>query len=536
MKRVAMFLLVLTIFLSGVPFAQASNSINGIQLFPEDHILNVPINTLPVDPKSSLYINNNGGASGNLFAAWGTGNSGLGYDTAGETLAKSKVAFRYYSTSDNVLYPIPPNPQIEGSATVAACTGDCHVLIVNKDTKKLYEIFDLGPKLSNGSYTAGSGAVWDLTSYSLRPKGWAAADAAGLPMLPLMIRYDEILAGEINHAIRITVPHTQNTYIWPARAQAGAANTAYPPMGQRFRLKESYDISGFSPTNQIILKAMKKYGMILTDNGWDKDSRKWWIYGVRDARWNTGDLWDLTSVKGTDFEAVDVSSLMIDSNSGKARVSSISTSGTTTPSITVTSPNGGETWTAGTSKTITWSYTGSPGSTVKVEFLKGSVPITIGDSVPVGSGGKGSYTYSIWSGRTPGADYKVRIQSTSQPAIQDVSNNYFTISSGTGTSGTTNPSITVTSPNGGESWARGTSKIITWSYTGNPGSTVKVEFLKGGTPFYAENVPIGSGGKGSYTWSIWSGRPTGSDYKVSIQSTSQTTIKDMSNNYFSITS
>ena len=175
MKRPAVILIILTIFFCTVPFAQASNSINDIQLFPEDHILNVPINTLPVDPKSSLYINSNGGASGNLFAAWGKGNSGLGNDIVGETLPKSKVTFRYYQASDNVLYPIPPNPQIEGSATIEACTGDCHVLIVNQDSKRLYEIFDLGPKLSNGSYTGGSGAVWDLTSYTLRPKGLASA-------------------------------------------------------------------------------------------------------------------------------------------------------------------------------------------------------------------------------------------------------------------------------------------------------------------------------------------------------------------------
>ena len=286
--------------------------------------------------------------------------------------------------------------------------GDCHVLIFNKDTEKLYEIFDLGPKLSNGSYTGGSGAVWDLTSYTLRPKGLASADAAGLPMLPLMVRYDEILAGEINHAIRITVPHTQNTYIWPARAQAGVANTAYPPMGQRFRLKASYDISGFSPTNQIILKAMKKYGMILADNGWDKDNRKWWISGVRDDRWNTGDLWDLTSVKGTDFEAVDVSSLMIDSNSGKARVTPTVTptptpNPTPAPSITVTSPNGGESWDRSVSQTLTWSYTGSPGSTVTIVLLKGTTTIgTIADNVPIGSSGKGSYIWPGWTGRVTG--------------------------------------------------------------------------------------------------------------------------------------
>jgi len=319
MKRLIMAILVLTIFLSSAPFVQASNSLNGIQLFPEDHILNVPINTLPVDPKSSEYINSNGGASGNLFAAWGK-KSGLGADVVDETVTKNEVIFRTSRYSDNVLYPIPPDPHIEGSDTVESCTGDCHVLIFDQDSKKLYEIFDLEPKLPDGSYKAGNGAVWDLTSYTLRPKGWSSADAAGLPMLPLMIRYDEIVAGEINHAIRVTVPHTQNTYLWPARAQAGDANTSYPPMGQRFRLKASYDISGFSPTNQIILKAMKKYGLILADNGWDKDSRKWWFYGVRDERWDSADLWKLTSVKGTDFEAVDVSSLMIDPDSGKAGI------------------------------------------------------------------------------------------------------------------------------------------------------------------------------------------------------------------------
>jgi hypothetical protein len=318
MKKLAMMLFALTIFFCALPPAQASNLMNGIQLFPADHILNIPIDTFPVDAKSSVYINNNGGSSGNLFAAWGK-QSGLGADVVDETIPKSKVTFRTSRFSDNVLYPIPPIPHIEGGTTVGACTGDCHVLMLNEDTKKLYEIFDLEPKLPNGLYAAGNGAVWDLTGYVLRPEGWCSADAAGLPMLPVMIRYDEIVAGEINHAIRVTVPHTQNTYIWPARAQAGVANTGYPPMGQRFRLKASYDISGFSPTNQIILKAMKKYGMILADNGWDQDSRKWWIYGVSDARWDSADLWELTSVKGTDFEAVDVSSVMIDPNSGKAR-------------------------------------------------------------------------------------------------------------------------------------------------------------------------------------------------------------------------
>jgi len=426
--RLFTLLFVLTIFFCTVPPAQASNSINGIQLFPADHILNIPIDTLPVDPKSSVYITSNGGASGTLFAAWGK-QSGLGADVVDETVSKSMVIFRTSRYSDNVLYPIPPNPDVEGSTTLEACTGDCHVLLLNEDTKKLYEIFDLEPKLPNGSYNAGNGAVWDLSSYTLRPDGWCSADAAGLPMLPLMIRYDEIEAGAINHAIRVTVPHTQNKYVWPARAQAGVANTAYPPMGQRFRLKASYDISGFSPTNQIILKAMKKYGMILTDNGWDNDSRKWWIYGVSDERWNTGDLWDLTSVQGSAFEAVDVSSLMIDPDSGQARVG-YSTSGTTTPSITVTAPNGGETWKRGTSNTVTWDYSGNPGSYVKIVLLKSGIEVgTATYSTSIGSNGHGSYTWTISSTRAPGTDYKILVQSVSQPSIKDTSNNYFTITS-----------------------------------------------------------------------------------------------------------
>ena len=320
MKRLILAIMALTVLLTSVPLAHANNTLNGIQLFPEDHILNVPIDTLPVDPKSDDYIKSNGGASGNLFAAFGNGYSGLGYDVVDETVVKTQVFFRYAPYSDNVLYPIPSNPTIENTATIEACTGDCHVLMVNRDSKGLYEIFDLEPKLPDGTYPAGSGAVWDLTNYTLRPKGWASADAAGLPILPLMVRYDEILAGEINHAIRVSVPHTQNTYIWPARAQAGVANSAYPPMGQRFRLKASFDISGFSPTNQIILKAMQKYGLIVADNAWDKDKRKWWFGGIRDARWDVRDLQNLQSVKGTDLEAVEVSSLMIDPDSGKARI------------------------------------------------------------------------------------------------------------------------------------------------------------------------------------------------------------------------
>ncbi len=172
---------------------------------------------------------------------------------------------------------------------------------------------------------------------------------------------------------------------------------------------------------------------------------------------------------------------------------------------------------------------GSPGSTVKVEFLKGGVPITIGASVPVGSGGKGSYTYSIWSGRTPGTDYKVRIQSTSQPAILDVSDNYFTITS----TPTTTPSITVTSPNGGESWVKGSNHPITWTTTGSVGSYVKIEVLKAGV--VAQTISASTPNSGTFSWTIPTGLVTGSDYKIRITSTSNSAYTDSVDNTFTIT-
>jgi hypothetical protein len=281
---------------------------------------------------------------------------------------------------------------------------------------------------------------------------------------------------------------------------------------------------------------MKKYGMILTDNGWDNDSRKWWIYGVSDERWNTGDLWDLTSVQGSAFEAVDVSSLMIDPDSGQARVG-YSTSGTTTPSITVTAPNGGETWKRGTSNTVTWDYSGNPGSYVKIVLLKSGVEVgTISASTSIGSNGHGSYTWPINPSGTTGSDYKVSVQSTSQPTIKETSNGYFTLTSATTT--TTTSSITVTAPYGGESWKHGTSNTVTWDYSGNPGSYVKIVLLKSGievgTATYSTS--IGSNGHGSYTWTISSTRAPGTDYKILVQSVSQPSIKDSSNNYFTITS
>jgi hypothetical protein len=173
---------------------------------------------------------------------------------------------------------------------------------------------------------------------------------------------------------------------------------------------------------------------------------------------------------------------------------------------------------------------------VKIVLLKGTTTIgTIADNVPIGTSGKGSYVWPSWTGRVPGSDYKVSVQSISQPTISDISNNFFTVTAGTTISSTT-PSITVTSANGGEVWYKNTNHAVAWSYAGNPGSTVKIVLLKGGTAVstVAESVPIGSGGKGSYSWSVLPTLISGNDYKFSVQSTSQTTIKDISNANFII--
>jgi len=209
------------------------------------------------------------------------------------------------------------------------------------------------------------------------------------------------------------------------------------------------------------------------------------------------------------------------------------TPATTTPSsITVTSPNVKETWQRGTKHTVTWSYTGNPGSKVKITLLKSGVEVgTISSSTSIGIGGKGSYSWPIYPTGSTGSDYKVKVQSISQPSIKDTSNAYFTL-----TSATVKPSITVTSPNGGETLKRGASKTITWNYAGSPGSKVKIVLLKGTTQVgtIASNVPIGSGGKGSYIWKISTSGRVGNNFKVNVQSMSHPTIKDSSNNYFKL--
>jgi hypothetical protein len=187
-------------------------------------------------------------------------------------------------------------------------------LVLERDSCVLYELYAAYPQ-PDGSWHAGSGAIFDLNSHTLRPETWTSADAAGLPILPGLVRYDEVAEGEIRHAVRVTAPQTRKAYVWPARHYASSlTGMQYPPMGQRFRLRADFDVSGFSPEVQVILRALKTYGMILADNG-----ASWFISGAPDERWDNDALHELHQVHGSDFEAVNVSSLMVDFDSGQVK-------------------------------------------------------------------------------------------------------------------------------------------------------------------------------------------------------------------------
>jgi hypothetical protein len=305
------------VYLPIITAAKASPpQIAGCSIFPANNIWNVPVDTLHVDANSDAYIATIG-VDEYVHAdfgsgLWAGGPIGIPYVDVPGTQPKVPISFYYASESDPGPYPIPPDAPIEGGPD---STGDRHVLVLDRDNCILYEVFDAWPQ-SDESWEAGSGAVFDLKSHALRPDGWTSADAAGLPILPGLVRYDEVASGEIRHAIRFTVPQTRRAYVWPARHYASQlTGDQYPPMGQRFRLKADFDISGFSPEVQVILQALKTYGMILADNG-----SPWFISGVPDERWDNDDLHDLHQITGSAFEAVDVSSLMIDPDSGETNL------------------------------------------------------------------------------------------------------------------------------------------------------------------------------------------------------------------------
>lgn len=319
----SLFLFIVFITFGPSKLIAASPVLEGCPVLPSDNIWNTPVDTLPVAGHSNDFINSMGAAT-TLHPDFGQPYMdggrlmpiGIPYTVVPGSQQKVTVHFDYADESDPGPYPIPPNPPIEGVPDWDPdFDGDRHILVLDKDNCLLYETFYSWPN-GDGSWSAGSGAVFNLRSNTLRPDGWTSADAAGLPILPGLVRYDEVAAGSIDHAIRFTAVNTRKDHIWPARHDASSlTGVRYPPLGQRFRLKSSFDISGFAHPMQVILQAMKKYGLILADNG-----SNWYISGTEDNRWDNDMLVHaFNQLRGSDFEAVDVSSLMINAGSGQAR-------------------------------------------------------------------------------------------------------------------------------------------------------------------------------------------------------------------------
>jgi len=314
--RVALAVATIALVALAAP-ARAAPTLGGCPLFPPDSIWNARVDTLPVHPQSAAWVATIGTGKP-LHPDFGTvyegAPNGIPYVVVPPGTARVTVRFDYDDESDPGPYPIPADPPIEGGP---ASDGDRHVLIVEQGSCTLYELF-AAYRNADGSWRAGSGAIFALTGHALRPATWTSADAAGLPILPGLVRFDEAAAGEIAHALRFTAPQTRASYVWPARHEASSLTGAqFPPMGQRFRLKAGVDLTRFPASVRPILQALKTYGMMLADNG-----SSWFLSGAPDPRWNDDELHALRQLAGADFEAVDATSLMVDPNSAAARIAS----------------------------------------------------------------------------------------------------------------------------------------------------------------------------------------------------------------------
>jgi hypothetical protein len=277
------------------PGAQ-NGSLGSCPVFPADNAWNRDVSTLPVDTGSTQYLNGIAALGGNqkLHADFGGGGLyGIPYITVPGNQATVPVTFvDNGDESDPGPYPVPLSAPIEGDS-------DHHVLAVDRDHCKLFEMYAASPQADH--WEASSGAVFDLRSNALRPDGWTSADAAGLPIFPGLVRYDEVARGHIDHALRFTVASTQRGFIHPATHDASSStNPSLPPMGLRFRLKANFDLSGYHGQARVVLDALKKYGMIVADNG-----SNWFLTGAADSRWDDNDLSQLKTVPGSAFEVVD---------------------------------------------------------------------------------------------------------------------------------------------------------------------------------------------------------------------------------------
>lgn len=283
-------------------------SLRGRRLLPDDSPWHRDVSKDPVDPNSAKILARVGldkPLHADFGPEWQGAPIGIPYVVVSKDQPRVPVAFTDAEESDPGPYPIPPDAPIEGGPKG---TGDRHVLVLDRDTWTLWEMFNAHPD-GSGGWKADSGAVWDLTRNQVRPAGWTSADAAGLPILPGLVRYDEVVeAKALEHAVRFTLAKTRRAYLPPASHWASEAHDDdLPPMGMRVRLKAGYDLSGFGPEAKVILQALKKYGMILADNGTDN-----FISGAPDPRWNVDALRQLRRVRTRDLEVVEMRDMVVD--------------------------------------------------------------------------------------------------------------------------------------------------------------------------------------------------------------------------------
>jgi hypothetical protein len=307
MKRIlasSVAILALAFGPSAAPASAADIPGTSCTVFPANNVWNMDVRKLPVHPKSATWKRATHAGTTRLHPDFGPPSYGIPFDVVPSSHRKVRVRFRYASESDRGPYPFGADVQIERGS-------DRHAIMIDRGTCVLYELFAVNR--NGGNPTAGSGAVFDLDSNALRPAGWTSADAAGLPIFPGLVRYDEVFGPNagIHHALRFTVGCTRRSYVWPARHHAGVANPVCPPMGARFRLSAGYRISGYSPRAQIVLRAMKRYGMIVADNGSD-----WYFQGTVDPRWTYPFVDQLKRVPAGAFVAVDASACKVAFNSG----------------------------------------------------------------------------------------------------------------------------------------------------------------------------------------------------------------------------
>ena len=276
-------------------------SLGGRRPFPDDNPWNADISQSPVDPRSDALIASIGLETGihpDFGTEWNGSPNGIPYVVVDGGQPLVPVSFEYWDESDPGPYPIPPDGPIESGPQ---SDGDRHVLVIDRDNWRLYELFYAFPEDGGASWNAGSGAVFDLSSNALRPLYWTSADAAGLPIFPGLVRYDEVMElGVIRHALRFTCQRSRRAFVAPARHWASSIEDEnVPPMGMRVRLKYSFDVSPFPPSVQVILTALKHHGMLLADNG-----SNWYLSGAPDPRWNPDDLATLHQIQGHNLEVV----------------------------------------------------------------------------------------------------------------------------------------------------------------------------------------------------------------------------------------